>query len=111
MELAHAKPYSLEREIVRNDSRNRRVAMPLNSRMTFHHHNRFLTCSFSCMVAASGRPSDILAIIVRRTILPEVHRRPLPKTLREWKEKRVGRRRATTRLQTDFDVDRPFARN
>lgn len=42
--------------------------------MTFHH-NIFLTCSLSCMVAASGRPSDTLAIIVNKTILSGFYRR------------------------------------
>lgn len=43
----------------------------LGARLTFHH-NIFLTCSLSCIVAASGRPSDTLAIIVNKTILSEV---------------------------------------
>lgn len=40
--------------------------------MTFHH-NTFLTCSLSCIVAANGRPSETLAIIVNKTIVSEFY--------------------------------------
>lgn len=42
--------------------------------MTFHR-DIFLTCSLSCMVAANGRPSATLAIIVNRTILSKERKR------------------------------------
>lgn len=88
-----------------NESQSRRQSAKSRSEVTFHH-NIFLTCSLSCIVAANGRPSDTLAIIVNKTILSGSYRRfSCEMTRKKCQDRDSSRRFATSTFH------RPLARN